>query len=143
MMRCEFVRTAGHWRCSHCGSRVRVLESTVNVPPIGICRALYKQFLPKGPGDYLHDAILKWVGEGPTRECGCKDRIAKMNAWGPAGCREHLEEIVEWLMNEAQKRKWGKLLTRIPGNDYLIRWMVKVAILAAENETIEIPASDS
>lgn len=26
-----------------------------------------------------------------------------MNAWGPAGCREHLEEIVGWLMEAASQ----------------------------------------
>lgn len=88
----------------------------------------------KGPGDFLHDAILKWIGEGPTRECGCTDRINQMNAWGPQGCREHLEEIVVWLYDEAQKRKWTKLLTKLPGNDYVIRWMVKGAIKLAEKE---------
>jgi hypothetical protein len=29
-----------------------------------------------------------------------------MNAWGPSGCREHLDEIVGWLEEEAGKRGW-------------------------------------
>jgi hypothetical protein len=57
-----------------------------------------------------------------------------MNAWGPDGCQEHIEVIVGWLYEEAQKRKWTKLLTRLPGNDYVIRWMVKGAINRAEKE---------
>ncbi len=85
----------------------------------------------RGPGDYLHDAILKWVGEGPTRECGCTDRINQMNAWGVVGCREHIEEIVDWLVEEASKRGWWKLAVMLPGSRMFIRSMVNGAIDAA------------
>ncbi len=79
----------------------------------------------RGPGDYLHDAILRWVGEAPTEDCQCRSRIAQMNAWGPQGCREHLDEIVEWLSSEAQRRGWGT--AKLPG----VRWAVKRLVLSA------------
>lgn len=89
----------------------------------------------KGPGDYLHDAILAWVGEGPTRQCGCKDRINTMNNHGSAWCREHLDEIVEWLVEEAEKRGWWKLVVAVPGSRFFIRRMVLGAIEKAEAGT--------
>jgi|GEM_PF-2749401 len=93
----------------------------------------------KGSGDYLHGAILKWVGEGPTRECGCKDRITKMNRWGPAGCREHLNEIVEWMMDEAKQRGWWRYAVAVPGSRLFVRRMVLGAIKKAERALSEQP----
>jgi len=103
----------------------------VRCPGYGCERAASRQ---KGAGDFLHVAILKWVGEGPTRECGCVDRINQMNAWGPAGCREHLEEIVGWLVEEANKRGWWKYAVAVPGSRYFIERMVRGAIKKAERE---------
>ena len=88
----------------------------------------------KGPGDYLHDAILKWVGEGPTRQCGCQDRINQMNAWGSIGCREHLEEIVDWLMEEAAKRDWWKLTTLIPCSRVAVKQLLILPAIARAKE---------
>jgi len=85
-----------------------------------------------GPGDYLHDAILRWVGESPTEDCQCRSRIAQMNAWGPAGCREHLEEIVDWLLAEATKRGWWKCAVVVPGSRLFLRRMVLGAIKKVE-----------
>ena len=87
---------------------------------------------PPGPGDYLHDAILKWVGETPTRECGCKDRIARMNCWGPVGCREHLDEIIDWMMDEAKQRGWWRYAVAVPGSRLFVHRMVLGAIRQAE-----------
>jgi hypothetical protein len=72
-----------------------------------------------GPGDYLHDAILYWVGEGPTRECGCQDRINQMNRWGVSGCRQHFEEIVAWLMKEFTTHKWVTITTGDDGTEII------------------------
>lgn len=86
----------------------------------------------QGPGDYLHLAILKWVGEGPTRCCGCNDRIREMNEWGLDGCREHLDTIVEWLTDEAARRGWWKYAVAVPGSKLFIKRMVLGAIKQAE-----------
>jgi hypothetical protein len=82
----------------------------------------------KGPGDYLHDTILYWVGESPTSDCQCNSRIVQMNAWGPAGCREHRDEIVDWLVDEATNRGWWKYAVAVPGSRYFIKRMVLEAI---------------
>ncbi|MCE5268908.1 MAG: hypothetical protein LLG00_13600 [Planctomycetaceae bacterium] len=89
----------------------------------------------KGPGDHLHDAIMRWAGEVPTRECGCADRIAAMNQWGPSGCREHIDEIVGWLLDEASKRGWWRYAVAVPGSRYFIKRMVLGAIKSAELDT--------
>jgi len=69
------------------------------------------------------------MGEEPKLSCGCRVRIAQMNAWGPDGCREHLEEIVGWLLEEAQRRGWRS--AKLPG----ARWAVKRLVLAAIAES--------
>lgn len=91
---------------------------------------------PLGPGDWLHISILKWVGEVPTRQCGCTDRIAKMNAWGPAVCREKIDTIVDWLTDEAKKRGWWKVVVAVPIIPRLfIRKMILDAIQKVEDQT--------
>lgn len=84
----------------------------------------------RGPGDYLHDAILRWVGESPTANCQCRSRIAQMNAWGPAGCREHLDEIVVWLLEEAHRCGWRTI--KLPGTRWAVKRLVLQAIRKAE-----------
>ena len=89
-----------------------------------------------GPGDWLHVAILKWVGEGPTRKCGCEDRINQMNAWGPEGCREHLDEIVGWMEGEAKKHGWWKYAVAVP---IVPRLFIRQMILGAIEKTESNP----
>ncbi len=115
---------------------LRPAADTLGLPdpiPPGMAQTVAKYAVgqPLGPGDYLHLAIFRWVGEGPTRKCGCKDRIAKMNAWGPEGCRERLDEIVGWMEGEAKKRGW-KYAVAVPFSRYFIKRMVLGAIKKAE-----------
>lgn len=85
---------------------------------------------PKGPGDYLHEMIKRWTGEDIERGCQCKAWIDRMNAWGPAGCREHLDEIVAHMLSEAKKRGWK--LTGMPGAKTVAGLAVKRACRMAE-----------
>jgi len=85
-----------------------------------------------GPGTHLHNIILKWIGEAPTQKCGCTSRIRKMNAWGPAGCRKHIDEIVTWLVDEANKRDWWRYIVAVPGSKYFMKRLVLLAIKKAE-----------
>lgn len=140
-MRCDFaVEQLGEARyrltCRRCGT-----EHIHVAPSLRAMCSVIDISVSKGPGDFLHDAILKWVGEGPTRECSCKDRINKMNAWGPAGCREHLQEIGDWLVEEAGKRGWWKYAVIVPGSRYFIDQMIFGAIEAAEREQAKHPAA--
>lgn len=58
------------------------------------------------PGTTLHDLLLDRFDLDMVQGCGCKQWIEKMNVWGPAGCREHLDEIVRKMLGEAERRKW-------------------------------------
>lgn len=128
-MLCQFVKNAEcKWQCTNCGWVYRHFDDS---PPVAACKG------NPGPGDCLHKAILRWVGEGPTRECGCTDRINQMNAWGASGCREHLGEIVGWLEEEAKKRGWWRFAVAVPGSRYFIKWLVLSAIRKAEISPVD------
>jgi hypothetical protein len=60
----------------------------------------------KGPGDYLHQMIRRWTREEIRQGCGCDSWIRKMNDWGPAGSREHIDEIVDHILKQARQRGW-------------------------------------
>ena len=132
MALCKWTPHKDTLKCSKCGFVYR-WKLTTGQNPRRLCRRI--RVRPKGPGDYLHDGIKKWVGEGPTRKCGCEDRIRQMNAWGPEQCREHIEEITDWLMEEAGKRGWWKVTTIIPCRRFAVRQLLILpAIQQAENE---------
>ena len=57
-----------------------------------------------GPGSQLSH-MLSRLRIKALEGCSCKARSKKMDAWGPDGCEEHLDEIVGWLHDEARKRK--------------------------------------
>jgi hypothetical protein len=80
--------------CQNCRSRRPLIGPIVEGPII------------KGPGDLLHDAITTVFGEEARKSCHCNKHIAQMNRWGASGCREHIEEIVQWLYDEALRRGW-------------------------------------
>lgn len=63
-----------------------------------------------GVGDRLHALIAALPG-APKKPCGsCSDMIVKMNRWGPDGCREHREEIIDHLMGQRSKlAAWVRL----------------------------------
>lgn len=65
-----------------------------------------------GVGRHLHDLLAGW-GIRPCAGCGCEDKAAEMDAQGPAWCRDHLETIVDWLMEPARARLFLGALVRI------------------------------
>jgi len=75
----------------------------------------------EGPGTELHK-ILERMGFEITDTCPCRKHIKQMNEWGPAGCREHLDEIIDWLKAEAERRNKEALF---------VRWGVRLVILLA------------
>ena len=62
------------------------------------------------------------------------ERMRQMNEWGPDGCREHLDEIVTWLKEEAGKRGWWKTAVKIPGASQGIKFMVNWSIRQARKD---------
>ncbi len=125
-----------HHNCTN-SPKLRPAADKLGLPdplPPGLSQtvARYAAGQPLGPGDWLHLAILKWVGESPTRKCACQDRMIRMNKWGPAVCRERLDKIVGWMEGEAKKRGWWKYAVAVPGSQYFIKRMILKAIKNAE-----------
>ena len=81
-----------------------------------------------GPGQQLK-ASLKLIGIVAAEGCSCNGKALQMDAWGPDGCREHMEEILDGLKQEADARKMGHLFVR-PA----VKLMVSRAIRAAEKQ---------
>jgi len=55
-----------------------------------------------GPGSELKK-MLAWFAR-PSDACQCESRADTMNDWGAEGCRQNLETIIDWLLEEAQIR---------------------------------------
>lgn len=117
-----------------------------------------------GPGTELHKLIRRWTGAWEFPGCQCAARMAQMDLWGPAGCREHLEEIVGWLLQaagdlaEAYRRQQARLaapdydaaadtiprlsrsalvwarLAKLPGATAFLRRTIQRAIRRAERQ---------
>ncbi len=70
-----------------------------------------------GVGSTLHNILRQRHGIVP-KKCDCREWIEKMNAWGPAGCREHMDEIADHLFSQAatnpQVSKWIRMAVNIP-----------------------------
>lgn len=120
-MICQFELRGGMWICPKCGQSHK---NRTGSPASAICKT-------KGPGDFLHSAILFWTKEAPTRGCGCEDLIAKMNTWG-SSCRDHIDEIVSHMLAEAKTRGWK--LAAMPGAATVARLMVLRSIRQSERE---------
>ena len=80
----------------------------------------------RGPGTELH-RLLGRFGIHMQKGCGCKGRMVQMNKWGPVGCAENFETIIEWLKEEAGKR--GLPFFSMPA-----RMLVRRAIANARKE---------
>lgn len=82
------------------------------------CKIVPRSPLPCGPGCQLRK-LLKEIGFTESG-CGCAEMAAKMDRWGPAGCIEHMAEILDHLQAEAVKRKQS-----------FDRGLVEIAVLMA------------
>lgn len=87
---------------------------------------LSPQALAIGPGTELK-SLLATFGIHATPNCKCNKMAKKMNAWGPDGCLEHMEEIVDVMQEEAGKRG-------LPFLRSLGRLLVKKAIRRARGQ---------
>mgnify|MGYP001230619663 FL=1 len=128
-------------QCDACGLRLLTVHPPENVRCVCAHQAVFSsEHLLLRPGWQLHRLIEKLTGNLPERGCGCRDRITKMNAWGVDGCREHLDEITDWLVKQAEKHGW-KL--RVPGIGSLARlapegvqrWTCRQLVLLAIRRT--------
>jgi len=95
-------------------------------------------------GDNLHNLLRSRFGISCIHSCGCQEWIKRMNHWGPEGCREHLESIVDKMLTSAEKRNWkldGRPLLSAAacigtkcswGRKYTRRWACKLVLEAIE-----------
>ncbi len=74
----------------------------------------------KGPGTELKK-LLKKIGIEATENCPCNSRIKKMDQEGISWCETNIEQIVDWMEEEANIR--GLLFLRVLG-----RKLVRIAI---------------
>lgn len=71
--------------------------------------------------------MLSLIGFKKTEGCGCGGFAAMMNQMGVEWCRDHVEDIVNKLKEEYNKRKlW------LPFSKTVARWLVRKAIQRAE-----------
>ena len=164
---CQFRKTATEgslWRCLQCGWVLKVkreeppsrgcpvLQSPEAKAAVEEAKAAAEHAAKHGPGAQLHRLIEKWTGEGITAGCKCARRIAEMNQRGPAWCRENVETIVDWLLEEVQRRldeaaKDGKPAPwrvrlggkDLPGRRYVLRKLVIKAVRRAEKASADAP----
>ncbi len=59
---------------------------------------------PDGVGAIL-SGMLSQIGINSSPNCSCRKRAVIMNKKGPQWCRDNKGEILDWLENEATKRK--------------------------------------
>ncbi len=93
-------------------------------------------------GIILHALLQDKLGTGFKSGCACKEWLARMNEWGPGGCRENLKKIVGGLLAEAKRRQWvldghpilskvAAIGTELPGGMIFARaWARKIVLEA-------------
>jgi hypothetical protein len=84
-----------------------------------------------GCGDELHRLIVRLTRQEITHDCGCGEWITMMNGWTAAENREHIEETITKMRQEADNRGW---LLKIAAHFPLAttKWMTEWAIRRAE-----------
>lgn len=138
MLYCNFIEINNRWICTQCGTEINI--SQVSNKPFGLCRihinnkdltqtVLEKRATPFGIADKTYDIkipqdgpgtelkkILLSIGILSNSKCSCNKRAEQMNVWGCDKCIQNIEKIVDWLQQEASKRRiiffrfMGKLL---------------------------------
>lgn len=88
-----------------------------------------------GVGTHLHRLLAAW-GFTPTEGCFCEDRVAEMDREGPQWCRENLDLITDWLVEEAGEcAALGVLARIVPGPTRVaVQRLIWQAIVLAEGE---------
>jgi hypothetical protein len=81
--------------------------------------------LPCGVGQSLKK-ILKFFGIEASATCACNAYAAKMDALGPDGCEAIMDEILDWLHEQAKARSLEKFYYR-PAVKIMVRQAIKKA----------------
>ncbi len=83
-----------------------------------------------GPGTVLHNALSK-IGITFTKTCNCQKHVETMNEWGPAKCKEKVNEIVSWLKAESRQRSLPFSATAAK---YLVLWCIHQSEKNSKND---------
>jgi hypothetical protein len=130
--------------CEVCGWTWTRLDISATFP-VKICRLpltrkqkaeqrkqMHQRLKQGGAGDQLHLLIILCFGEDFIAGCECLAYAAKMDAWGPEGCRKRIDRIVHKLLTEARKRGMLKTKIRRWAAPKVARLMIRWAIRRAE-----------
>ena len=79
-----------------------------------------------GPGCHLSKQLAR-LGFKKIHGCKCSDHAKRMDAWGCDECESRIDEICDWLKEEARKRG-------IPYLSVVSRMLVRRAISNARRE---------
>ena len=157
---CEFEPDGVGWTCRVCGWRDRPHpDHPRSVPTVMNCAAKRLPSLPgerplgpaitmaPGAGTRLHRLIKRLTGEDIEPGCGCSSHMAEMNVRGPRWCRENVAKIVDWLIEEIERRlerakevgkKCGWRLRvgglKLPGRRLVLGWIVRLAVWWVKRE---------
>jgi hypothetical protein len=99
---CDHVRAT----CHH-GGETSEPKKRNNQPLDPVAKAAQEAKLRTSPGWQLHHLIERWLGQKTVAGCGCATVWAKMHRLGTSGCREHLDELTDRLVEVATKREWN------------------------------------
>ncbi len=156
---CEFEPDGIGWTCRLCGwqdrphpKHPRTTPTIKNCPakrapsPPGEKPPIPPIPSPPGAGTHLHRLVRAIIGEDIEPGCPCRSRIAEMNARGTGWCRDNLDKIVDWLIEEIDRRLkqakgksagWRLRLGGIdlPGRRLVLRRLVLVAVWRAERSS--------
>lgn len=79
-----------------------------------------------GPGTELK-RLLGRIGIKAHADCACESRAAEMDLRGPDWCEEHIDTILDWLSEEAARR-------RLPYIRPVARQVVRLAVKKARRK---------
>ena len=95
--------------CADETTRRRLLFEYVAILQV---RAVGVDLVLEGPGTEFR-RLLEQLGIRPVTTCGCTDRMLRMNALGPAGCRRKREQLLEEIRAAADG--YGLVPTALAG----------------------------
>lgn len=80
-----------------------------------------------GPGTQLAKLIPDWAVQFKDG-CGCKDMQIKMDRWGPDGCEDRFDTIVNHLMTQSERLIPAFQMVPGPMRKAVARQMLRYAI---------------
>ncbi|HYH66841.1 MAG TPA: hypothetical protein VD866_19260, partial [Urbifossiella sp.] len=96
-------------KCLLIASNPAFAESLTDTPQPGRAAGVARPTPRRGVGTHLK-LLLDALGLGESASCSCASWRARMDGWGPSGCRANRAAIEAHLRDEARKVGWGAKL---------------------------------